>query len=545
MKVLLLGGYGVFGERLARLLVRDGHAVTIAGRDAKAAQRLATTLGCAALRMDRAADLTPLAGFEVVIDAAGPFHTYGSDPYRLAKAAIAAGVHYLDLSDNADFCAGIGALDSAARAAGVCALSGMSTVPALSSAAVRALAQDQTPRVIDAAILPGNRSPRGLSVMTSILVQAGQPMRVWRGGAWTAMTGWSGPQDYHLPSGLIRQAWQIEVPDLRLFPAHFGADSVLFRAGLELGVMRYGLAAFAALRRVVPFPVTRPLVQAFKLAADLLSPFGSGRGGMSVMVVVGHERRWRRLLAEAGDGPFIPAIAARALLRRPALPVGARPALEVITLEEAEAAMSDLRVRFERACEPLQPLFPRVLGPDFATLPAPIRATHLTVDRSRWQGHASVTRGTGVWSRCLGWLFGFPAATHDTPVEVIKTVTAKGETWQRRFGTHIFHSHLAMTPQGMTERFGLFTFRLGLFVQDGALHYPVAAGRLGPVPLPRWLLPVSVAHEDVVNGVFHFDVKLLAPLTNGLLVHYQGSLAPAASDDPASPPAAWPKAKQL
>ncbi|MFV0409911.1 MAG: NAD-dependent epimerase/dehydratase family protein [Paracoccus sp. (in: a-proteobacteria)] len=33
MKVLVIGGYGVFGSRLARLLLRDGHRVTIAGRD--------------------------------------------------------------------------------------------------------------------------------------------------------------------------------------------------------------------------------------------------------------------------------------------------------------------------------------------------------------------------------------------------------------------------------------------------------------------------------------------------------------------------------
>ena len=35
-----MGGYGVFGERLARLLTRDGHQVTVAGRDLRAAERL-------------------------------------------------------------------------------------------------------------------------------------------------------------------------------------------------------------------------------------------------------------------------------------------------------------------------------------------------------------------------------------------------------------------------------------------------------------------------------------------------------------------------
>ncbi|NRB19387.1 MAG: DUF4166 domain-containing protein [Rhodobacteraceae bacterium] len=532
MKVLVLGGYGVFGARLARLLIRDGHDVCIAGRNRAAAQSLAAELGCNALRFDRAGDLTALAGFDVVVDAAGPFHSYGDDPYRLARAAICTGVNYLDLSDNATFCAGIATLDDAAQAAGLCVISGLSTVPALSSAAVRALVGDEMPRVIDSAILPGNRSPRGLSVMASILAQAGRPMPIWRGRKWCRARGWSAPRDYLLPDGVSRQGWQIEVPDLQLFPAHFGAETVVFRAGLELGVMRYALAAFACLRRVLPFPVNPPMVRAFKIAADLLAPFGSGRGGMIVMVIVGQERRIWRLLAEDGDGPFIPAIAARALLRRPTLPVGARVALEAITLQEAEAAMSDLRVRTEHASEPLDPIFPRVLGSDFAALPAQIRATHLTADCSRWKGRAKVHRGDGLWSRFLGRVFGFPEAADEIAVTVIKTVTPKGETWLRRFGHRSFRSRLVATSAGMTESFGPFTFLLGLKQHDNALHYPVVSGRLGPVPLPRWLLPISEAREYVSNDEFRFDVKLFAPLTKGLLVHYQGTLHEMASDTP-------------
>lgn len=61
------------------------------------------------------------------------------------------------------------------------------------------------------------------------------------------------------------------MPDLALFPAHFGASMVEFRAGLELAVMRYGLAAFAALRRHLPMPVNPPVVRAFKLTADLVA----------------------------------------------------------------------------------------------------------------------------------------------------------------------------------------------------------------------------------------------------------------------------------
>jgi hypothetical protein len=537
MKVLVVGGYGVFGERLARLLLRDGHQVTVAGRDLAKAKALAAQLGCSAQQIDRKGDFAALAGHDVVVDAAGPFQMQGGDPWRLVRAAISARVHYIDLSDNADFCTGISVMDREAKAAGVCVISGLSTVPALSSAAVHALAAGQTPRVIDIAVLPGNRSPRGISVMTTILSRAGRPMPVWRGNQWDWATGWSNPARYRLPGGIVRQGWMIPVPDLHLFPAHFGAETVLFRAGLELAVMRYGLAAFAALRRIVPVPVTPPVVRAFKWAADLLSPFGSGRGGMSVMVIAGGERRFWRLLAEDGDGPFIPAVATRALLRRSSLPLGAAPALTAITLEEAEAAMSDLRVRSESAVEPFCPIFPQVLGPDFAALPDPVRATHLTAGQSHWQGRATVTRGKGLWGRFLCLLFRFPAQAEDVPAEVTKTATASGEVWQRRFGRQGFRSRLAAGSGGITESFGLFTFLLALTVQDGALHYSVAAGRLGRLPLPRWLLPVSRSREYVRDGVFHFDVKLLAPLTREVVVHYRGFLSAARRSDPARVPA--------
>ena len=535
MKVLILGGTGVFGARLARLLARDGHQLTLAARRLGPAQSLATELDATALQMNRSGDLSALQGHDVVIDAAGPFHSYGDDPYRIARAALAAGAHYLDLADTAAFCAGITTLDAKARAAGKAAISGLSSVPAISSAAVRALTGNDRPLHIDSAILPGNRSPRGLSVMASILSQAGRPFPHFAGGRWTTATGWADPQGYRLP-GLTRQGWRIEVPDTRLFPAHFKAQTVDFRAGLELAVMRYGLAAFALLRRAIPFPVTTPLVRAFRLAADLLAPFGTGTGGMSVSVTTATHRQTWTLLAQNGDGPFVPAIAARALLRRAMLPTGASPALEIVTLSEIEAAMSDLAIRFERHSEPLNPIFPRILGPAFSTLPEPIRATHLTAATTRWQGRASVTRGTSLFSRLLASLFRFPPATDDIEVEVTKTATPKGETWTRRFGNRIFRSHLKPTPKGMTERFGPFTFLLGLEVRDGALLYPVAGGRFGPFPLPRWLLPGSEIREYVDNGRFHFNVRLLAPITRALMVHYRGHLLPAPAEDPAPPP---------
>ncbi|MEP1443617.1 MAG: DUF4166 domain-containing protein [Hyphomicrobiales bacterium] len=524
MKVLIIGGYGVFGARLAELLVKDGHTVCVAGRNLKSAEITAKEIGCSALRFDRSGDLSGLSAYDVVVDAAGPFHSYGDNPYRLAETAVEQGVHYLDFSDNAEFCAGIDELDEKARQAGVCVLSGLSTVPALSSAAVTALVNGETPTLIDSAILPGNKSPRGVAVMASILNQTGQPISFWQGNAWQNAVGWSNPQTYELPNGLKRQAWQTEVPDNRLFPEYFKADTVVFRAGLELGVMRWGLAVFSKLRTIWSFPVDGIVLRLAKFFADLLQPFGTGRGGMSVMAIVGEERRYWRLLIDGGKGPYIPAVAARALLRQPKLPIGAGVALDVISLEEAEAAMADLGALTEQVIEPIDMLFPKVLGASFSGLPDVVQVTHKTKDKSHWKGRASVGRGTGLWPRLLAALFQFPAANDDIEVDVTKTVTARGETWLRRFGGATFKSHLKATNGIMSESFFPFTFLLDLKVKDAALHFPVKSGRLGPIPLPKWLLPVSIAKETAVDGRFHFDVELRAPLTGGLMVHYKGYL---------------------
>lgn len=145
-----------------------------------------------------------------------------------------------------------------------------------------------------------------------------------------------------------------------------------------------------------------------------------------------------------------------------------------------------------------------------------------------------MNRGTSLPARLLSKVFGFPPTASDVPVEVVKTATPKGEQWERRFGAYRFRSLLAAGPQGLTERFGPFTFALGLHVSDDALHFPVIGGRFGPIPLPGWLLPISIAREEVRDERLQFDVKLLAPLTGQLIVHYRGWLEPHPSGEKAS-----------
>jgi saccharopine dehydrogenase-like NADP-dependent oxidoreductase len=137
------------------------------------------------LRIDRraaTADEIKSTGAFLLVDAAGPFQT---GDYRLARAAIAAGMHYLDLADAREFVAGFGQLDEQAKAAGVTALTGASSTPALSNAVLDKLSAIW--RVIDSieiGISPGNRALRGTSVVQAILSYAGSPVKVFLQGCW-------------------------------------------------------------------------------------------------------------------------------------------------------------------------------------------------------------------------------------------------------------------------------------------------------------------------------------------------------------------------
>ena len=86
LTVLVVGGYGVFGGRLVRLLRREpGIRVLIAGRSLDDAKRFCRHHGGEPLRFDRHGDLAAqlaAARPDVVVDAAGPFQAYGDDPCR-------------------------------------------------------------------------------------------------------------------------------------------------------------------------------------------------------------------------------------------------------------------------------------------------------------------------------------------------------------------------------------------------------------------------------------------------------------------------------
>src|SRR5687768_1934172 len=105
-RILILGGYGTFGGRIARLLAKQKRwTVIVAGRSKQKADAFARSLGdpqvsTAAIDRDKlnAATLRDL-DLWLVIDASGPFQGAAPLTYPVVQAAIEAGVNYIDIAD--------------------------------------------------------------------------------------------------------------------------------------------------------------------------------------------------------------------------------------------------------------------------------------------------------------------------------------------------------------------------------------------------------------------------------------------------------------
>ena len=539
--VLVIGAGGVFGSRLCEGLLRHGFDLVVAGRDQGRADRVASSLRAAfptgkiAVAILDTATLTPEAlkatGAAIVADVAGPFQN--AQP-TTARAAIAAGLHYVDLADGRDFVKAFPALDDDALAAGVVALTGCSSTPALSNAVLDRLTDGWREVVsVEAAISPGARAPRGLSVMQAILSWLGRPVMVFDRGVWTLRRGWSGLYRRDFGTAGRRLVSLCETPDLDLFPARFEPrERALFLSGLEPWPVHLQAWLLSVLVRVFRFDPA-PLAQLLLALSGWMSVSGSDRGAMRVRAygvdAQGRAARavWR-LVAEPGEGPVTPSLPALAAIRAIAagqIGAGARACVGVLPLEAITDEMAPHGLMTVTEAD-RGAIFARAIGPEFDALPSPIRDLHEASGRTVWRGEAMTEGASGPLAALVASVFGFPGAQAACPAEVLIDADGDRSIWRRRIGGHGFSSVLSNPRSGgrVSERFGLLSMDLSLTPEGGRLVYRVDGWRLGPLPLPRALGPSTRAHEEVdALGRFVFDVEISAPLI-GRLVRYRGWL---------------------
>jgi hypothetical protein len=208
-RVLIAGGYGVFGRLLAAELLATTRAeLVVAGRDLVKANAACHDLDLRSsgrivpmrIDLERRGELREAAeGCVAVVCTAGPFQAL---PTELVGEAVDAGAHWVDIADPIGWVLGIlrdTELETRARTANVAVGTGLSTLPALSGVLARSL-HERLPRAREATVVLsiGNRNRKGPAAIASAL-----------------MIGTGDRGSVETPFG-PRLAYRIDAPDERL-----------------------------------------------------------------------------------------------------------------------------------------------------------------------------------------------------------------------------------------------------------------------------------------------------------------------------------------
>ncbi len=364
MHIITLGGYGHFGGLLSCQLAKEPIRLTIAGRSKQKAEQFiqknltqaAATVYAAAIDardISLAEHLRELQA-DLVIYTIGPFQ---EQDYHVARSCILAGSHYLDLADARDYVANFSELDHLAKAQGVTALGGASTLPALSSAVIaHFLPYFQQLTHLDYAISLGNKTTRGEATVSAILSYCGKPFTTLIQNRMHSVYGWQSTHRMDFATAM-GQRWisNCDIPDLALFPAMYPTlQTQRFYAGLELGILHLGLWGLTWLVRWRLISNLAAWCKPIIRLGEYFHHFGSENSSM-IMHLSGIDHRgealnieWR-LLAQDNHGPIIPTIPALILARRIArgeiFSSGAAPCTERITLHEFTQAVSHLHIQ--------------------------------------------------------------------------------------------------------------------------------------------------------------------------------------------------------
>lgn len=357
-RILVLGGYGISGRRISQAIaaipsvecVVGGRHPQKAGSFAGANSKVVAVNVYDSVSLRRA-----LEGVFAVVNTVGPFQ--GHD-YNVAETCAGMGIHYVDLADGRAYVEGITRLQRRAQQKNCLIVSGASSMPAVSAALVEMLVPEfDRVTEIHTCISPGNKNLLGVATMRAILSYTGHLLRFKDQGRWHYAYGWSKPKVVSFPQPVgKRRVYLCDVPDLDIFPTRYGAQTVTFRAGLELNMFNYGLAILGRMRRWGWIKNLSRWAPGLAAIGHFSHGLGNVAGGMRVLV------RGRKdgqevehtvfLLARDANGPAIgcsPAVALiRKWVRHGPSDVGALPCVGLLTWDELKAELVDYDITLVR-----------------------------------------------------------------------------------------------------------------------------------------------------------------------------------------------------
>ncbi|HYU17302.1 MAG TPA: saccharopine dehydrogenase NADP-binding domain-containing protein [Chloroflexota bacterium] len=271
-RVLIAGGYGVFGRVLARELLSTTQVdLVLAGRDLRRAEKACRELGAgeraSALRLDLSEPRSleqGTAGCFAVACTAGPFQSLHPG---LPAAAVRAGAHWLDIADLPGWVMRVladTALGAAASVAELAVMPGLSSTPTLATVLID-WCRDRVPGASGArlTLFIGNRNPKGPAAIASAL---------------SALS--AHPQAVDLPVGR-RIAYRFDYPGAETIWGDLGA-AMEFRVAFESRLAGRVMASASPFARRLKASERARLARWLAIVAAPASRFGSNVGCLQV-----------------------------------------------------------------------------------------------------------------------------------------------------------------------------------------------------------------------------------------------------------------------
>src|SRR5262249_10518145 len=131
------------------------------------------------------------------------------------------------------------------------------------------------------------------------------------------VSGWGLGEFINFPQPVGRRRVQLcDVPDLELFPRLFDADSVVFKAGIELTLFNYLIGGLGQVRRLLPTLNLPALAGPMVTMSKLFKSFGTLHGSFGVWVTGDNGDERSLAIVAPQNGPRVPASPAVLLARK-------------------------------------------------------------------------------------------------------------------------------------------------------------------------------------------------------------------------------------